>query len=45
MIYWKTLFMIALGIMAGLHLSYRLHHPEMTETQLLLNFFEIFKVW
>lgn len=39
----KWILYFILGIMAGIQLIYRFDHPEMTETQLYLNFFEAFR--
>lgn len=39
----KWIMLLILGILAIYQFKYRLNHPEMTETQLLINFFEAFK--
>lgn len=40
-ILWTLLFI--LGVLSIYQLKYRLNHPEMTETQLFLHFFDAFK--
>ncbi len=41
---WQFIIGIPLVIFVAIpQLAYRLHHPEMTETQLFLNFFEAYK--
>jgi len=39
----KCLFYIILCICAIPQIIYRFHHPEMTETQLFINFFQAYK--
>ena len=38
-----TIFLCVLGILAIPQLIYRFNHPELTETQLFLGFFEAYR--